>query len=372
MSGDEAIVGATENSATGAAYVFQRDQGGNDNWGEVRKLTASDADASDSFGSSVAISDDVVVVGAFQEDTGGPSAGAAYIFQRDQGGTNNWGEVKKLTASDATLGGWFGLDVAVSADTVVVGAIGDAAGGTDAGAAYIFQRDQGGTNNWGEVKKLTASNAGAFDYFGVVAVSGDNAVVGAPYEDTGGTNTGAVYVFRRDQGGMNNWGQVKKLSASDAQADDRFGWSVGLSGTTAVLGAAYEDAGGANAGAAYVFQRDQGGTNNWGEEAKLTAADAQAGNQFGSGVAVSGDTAAVGAAYEDAGGTDAGAAYVFEPAVAVGGLARVPEMADARPAEDKSAGTSSVFSLLVIAATTAVLGLGAAWSFARGRVDDSR
>ena len=294
VSGDTAVVGAPQESAggvhAGAAYVFQRDQGGTDNWGEVTKLTASDAQEFDFFGLSVAVSGDTVVVGAPVH-----ARGAAYIFERDEGGAGNWGEVTKLTASDALAAKFFGIGVAVSGDTVVV----SAPGGPEAGAAaYVFQRDQGGAGNWGEVKKLTASNAQAGDNFGQsVAVSGDTVVVGAPGDDAGGN---AAYVFQRDEGGADNWGELKKLTASDAQANDNFGQSVAVSGDTVVVGAPGDDAGG---NAAYVFQRDEGGADNWGELKKLTASDAQAFDVFGFSVAISGDTAIV---------TGGGAAYVFE------------------------------------------------------------
>ena len=172
-----------------------------------------------------------------------------------------------------------------------------------------------------EVKKLTASDAQADDTFGLsVALSGDSAIVGASGEDAGGTRAGAAYVFERNQGGPGNWGEVGKLTASDAQAGNVFGFSVAVSGDTAVVGASGEDAGGNNAGAGYVFERDEGGTDNWGEVTKLTASDAHGGDFFGSSVAASGDTAVVGASDEDAGGDNAGAAYVFElPATASSG-----------------------------------------------------
>jgi len=320
VSGDTAVVGAYgEDAGTGnegAAYVFQRDQSGMNNWGEVKKLTASDAAAGDQFGWSVAVSGDTAVIGAQGEGAGG----AAYVFQRDQGGANTWGEVTKLTASNAGADDLFGYSVAVSGDTAVVGAFGEDAFLGNEGAAYVFQRDQGGANTWGEVKKLTASDAFGGDRFGSsVAVSVDTAVVGAYHEDGGAgdllPDAGAAYVFGRNQGGADNWGEVKKLTASDAQAGDLFGWSVAVSAGTAVVGAFYEDGGAgdplSNAGAAYVFQRNQGGADNWGETKKLTASDAQADDSFGYSVAVSGDTAVVGAGWEDTGGDMAGAAYVF-------------------------------------------------------------
>ena len=312
VSGDTAVVGAHSESNAGAAYVFQRNAGGADNWAEVKKLTASDAQAGDYFGARVAVSGDIAVVSAVYEDSGGSNAGAAYVFQRNWGGTDNWGEVKKLTASDAQAGDYFGMGVAVSGDIVVVSAVYEDSGGSSAGAAYVFQRNAGGADNWGEVKKLTASDAQASDYFGVsAAVNGDTAVVGAYAEDAGGIDAGAAYVFQRNAGGADNWGEVKKLTASDAQAYDEFGRSVAVSGDTAVVGAHYEHSGGSIAGAAYVFSRNQGGTDNWGQVKKLTASDAQAGDEFGYSAAVSGDTAVVGAYWEDAGGSDAGAAYVF-------------------------------------------------------------
>ena len=310
VSGDTAVVGASGEDAggsfAGAAYIVQRDEGGAGNWGEVNKLLASDAQAGDNFGESVAVSGDAAVVGAYLEDAGGGQAGAAYVFESDRGGADNWGEVEKLTASDAQAGDWFGFSVAASGDTTVVGAQGEAAGGEFAGAAYVFDRDQGGAANWGEVKKLTASDAQAGDFFGFsVAVSGDIAVAGASGEDAGGTDAGAAYVFQRNEGGASNWGEVTELVASDARAGDQFGVSVAVSGDTVVVGAYLAD----NGGAAYVFQRNEGGADNWGEVKKLLASDAQAGDQFGVSVAVSGDTAVAGA---DAGGGQTGVAYLFQ------------------------------------------------------------
>ncbi len=326
VSGDTVVVGAIFEDAggfrAGAAYVFERNEGGAGNWGQVKKLTASDAQAADEFGWSVAVSGDTVIVGARFEDAGGDTAGAAYVFERSEGGADNWGELKKLTASDAQNFDQFGFSVAVSGDSAIVGALGKDAGSTDAGAAYVYQRNEGGADNWGELKKLSASDAQAADRFGVsVAVSGDSAVVGALDEGAGGIAAGAAYVFHRDQGGANNWGEVKKLTASDAQAIDTFGNSVAVSDDSAVVGAQNEAAGGPYAGAAYVFQRNQGGADNWGEVNKLTASDAQAYDRFGVSVAVSGDSAIVGALDEDAGGLNAGAAYVFQvPPPPVGGI----------------------------------------------------
>ena len=216
-------------------------------------------------------------------------------------------EVSRLTGSDTGEQDAFGISTAISGDTALVGATGGTAGGIFAGAAYVFRRDEGSQDIWDEVKILIASDAQDGDSFGwSVAVNGDTAVVGT-------RNSEAVYVFQRDQGGADNWGEVTKLTASDAQVGAFFGHSVALSADTAVVGAWFEDFpgfGGTNAGAAYAFQRNEGGVDSWGEVTKLTASDAWANDFFGGSVAVSGDTAVVGAS--SAGANHTGAAYVFD------------------------------------------------------------
>ena len=131
---------------------------------QTKKLTASEAAANDRFGYSVATNGDTVVVGAYGKNS---NTGAAYIFERNQGGAENWGQVQKLTASDAAVNDQFGWSVAIDVDTVVVGAW---LKNSNTGAAYIFERNQGGAENWGQVKKLTASDAAANDDFRFVGI----------------------------------------------------------------------------------------------------------------------------------------------------------------------------------------------------------
>jgi hypothetical protein len=317
ISGDTVVVGAYLKDGAGisrgAAYIFDRNAGGADAWGQVIKLTASDAEDHDNFGDAVAISNDTVVISADDEDGAGSARGAAYVFDRNAGGINNWGEVTKLTASDAEDLDHFGTSVSISGDTIIIGADLEDGSGTDRGAAYVFDRDNGGTDNWGEVGKLTASNATDGGIFGgSVSISGDTAVVGAELEDGAGTDRGAAYVFDRNSGGADNWGEVAELTASDAQEDDWFGRFVAISGDTVVVGAYREDGAGTNRGAAYVFDRDNGGTDAWGEVAKLTAADAEDHDNFGTSAAISGNTVVIGASGEDGAGTYRGAAYIFE------------------------------------------------------------
>src|SRR6185503_19688910 len=192
--------------------------------------------------------------------------------------------------SDAAAGDLFGDSVAVSGDTAVVGAIGDDDGGTSSGSAYVFVRSAG---VWSQQQKLTASDALAGDEFGYsVAVSGDTAVVGARSDSDAGTFSGSAYVFVRSAG---VWSQQQKLTASDAAAGDFFGFSVAVSGDTAVVGAIFDDDAGSGSGSAYVFVRSAG---VWSQQQKLTASDAAASDSFGASVAVSGDTAVVGASFD--------------------------------------------------------------------------
>ncbi len=313
LSGDTALVGADgdddDGSSSGSAYIFERNNGGLDNWGEVAKLTASDGAASDYFGTSVALSGDTALVGAYHDDDNGSSSGSAYIFTRNQGGADNWGEAAKLTASDGAAYDEFGRSVALSGDAALVGAYGDEG---FIGSAYLFERNNGGADNWGEVVKLTASDGAAADYFGnSVALSGDTALVGAFGDDDDGSESGSAYLFERNTGGADNWGEVVKLTASDGAADDYFGWSVALSGEAALVGANRDDDDGSNSGSAYLFERNSGGGDNWGQAAKLTASDGVADDEFGYAVALSGDTALVGALGGEGGSPRPGKAYVF-------------------------------------------------------------
>jgi len=309
--GNTAIVGAygedTGGSIAGAAYVFVRSGGV---WSEQQKLTASDAEADDNFGNSVSLSSDgnTAIVGAHYKDAGGINAGAAYVFVRSGG---VWSQQQKLTAGDPEEYDYFGISVSVSSDgnTAIVGAYHEDAGGNSAGAAYVFVRSGG---VWSEQQKLTAGDAQEEDLFGYsvsLSSDGNTAIVGAHYEDAGGSDAGAAYVFVRS-GSV--WSQQQKLTAGDAEANDNFGYSVSLSGdgNTAIVGAIYGDAAVNETGAAYIFVRSG---VVWSQQQKLIASDAQANDNFGNSVSLSsdGNTAIVGALYEDTGGDGAGAAYVF-------------------------------------------------------------
>jgi hypothetical protein len=307
---DTLIIGdwwGTGNSPeSGSAYIFERHQGGENNWGEVAKLYAPDGAQYDHFGQSVSISGDIAVVGAFGANGNVPESGAAYVFARDQGGPDTWGLVVKLTASDGVEGDDFGWSVSISGDTVIVGDYTNNTGDYNTGAAYVFARDQGGIDNWGQVAKLVASDGYNFDQFGdSVSISGDTVVVGATQPLFG---PGAAYVFARDHGGVNNWGQVTKLVAADGSPEDYFGRSVAVYDNRVVVGSPADDCG---TGAAYVFERDYGGVDSWGQVVKLSASDAYEGEIFGLSVSISGDKVVIGAHNGDGNSPNSGAVYLF-------------------------------------------------------------
>ena len=160
-----------------------------------------------------------------------------------------------------------------------------------------------------ESAKLTASDGDFEDYFGYsVSISGDSVVVGAYRDDDSGINSGSAYIFERDAKGT--WTEVQKLTASDGAAEDSFGYIVSISGDSVVVGAYRDDDSGINSGSAYIFERDAKGT--WTEVQKLTASDGAAEDSFGYSVSISGERVVVGAVYDDENSNSSGSAYIFE------------------------------------------------------------
>ena len=358
-SGDTLVVGARyEDSAAtgvngdqnadsepqaGAAYVFVRGGAG---WVQQAYLKASNTEDNDLFGESVAISGDTIVIGAFWEDSaasgvngsqgnGLQAAGAAYVFVRDGG---SWSQQAYLKASNPGILDYFGFSVAISGDTIVVGAFGEDAGAEESGAAYVFVREG---ETWSEQAYLKANNPDSFDEFGIdVAVDGDTIVVGAFREGSGSTGvngpqdesapaSGAAYAFTRQD---EVWTQQAFLKASNTGIGDQFGTAVSVSGDTIVIGAPQEDSNStgvnghqanedaSNSGAGYVFTRSAG---IWSQQAYVKASNTGGSDRFGEAVSVSGDSLVVGAGRENSRAKgingpqenetapDAGAAYLF-------------------------------------------------------------
>ncbi|NQT64589.1 MAG: T9SS type A sorting domain-containing protein [FCB group bacterium] len=301
VSGEYTVIGAycdDENgSLSGSAYIFQRN---GSNWTEQAKLTASDGADGDYFGRSVSISGDCVVIGASHDDDNGFGSGSAYIFQ---GNGSNWTEQAKLTASDGAVDDYFGWSVSISGDYAVIGASHDDDNGFNSGSAYIFQRNG---NIWTEQAKLTASDGAECEYFSrSVSISGDYAVFGADEDYNKEGYYGSAYIFQRTG---SNWIEQVKLTASDGIDDHYFGRSVSISGDCVVIGAFGDDDNGFGSGSAYIFQ---GNGSNWAEQAKLTASDGAGNDRFGYSVSISGDYAVFGAYQDDDNGTCSGSAYIF-------------------------------------------------------------
>ena len=317
VDGDTAAAGAwladaTGATAAGAVYVFERNQGGAGNWGQVAKLSASDGGPSDAFGWSVALAGDLLLVGAYRHDTPGNNAGRVYVFERDLGGLQNWGEAKAWSDASTVAGDQFGYSVALSGSVAVVGAWRAGGLGTDAGTAYVYARNVGGTGNWGLLKQLTPDDGAAGHLFGkAVAVDGPTILVGAPAADGAATASGAAYVFDRFQGGANNYGQVTKLAADDGATGEEFGWSVSVAGPIALVGAYAHAELGAVTGGAYVYDRFASGVNTWDQVAELRPSNPEDGAAFGYAVALEAGSAVVGAYFEDGGGNARGAVYGF-------------------------------------------------------------
>ncbi len=310
LDGDTLIAGAPDTHLPGAlgaglACIFRND--GQGNWTPEAQLVAPDPAANDQFGFCVAISGDTAVAGAILDDYDETTdCGSVYVFTRSG---STWTAQAKLFPADAVANHRFGTAVSISGDTIVVGARGDDAQGADAGAAYVFTRSDGA---WTQQAKLTAADAAVNDWFAIsVAIRGDTIVAGAVGDKDQGSFTGSAYVFIRSG---ETWTQQAKLTASDAGAHHWFGSSVAIDYNTVVVGADGDDHAGARSGSAYVFVRSGG---VWTEQAKLTAADADAGDEFGHSVAASGDTAVVGAWRQKSGVMDSGAAYVFARSGAV-------------------------------------------------------
>lgn len=268
---------------------------------ESQKLLAGDGDVADAFGWAIAVSGDTVAVGANDADI--PFSffyGAVYVAIRTEVG---WIEQAKLTANDRGGFDGFGTAVAIDGDTIVVGANGDDDLGPESGSAYVFVRNG---SDWVQQQKLSPSDGAAGDQFGwSVAISGDTAVIGAFRDDDHGLSTGSAYVFSRNGG---SWAEQAKLTATDGTAFDEFGFSVGVSGETALIGAISDSDNGSVSGSAYVYVRSGA---NWFEQAKLIASDGAAGDNFGWSLAISGDIAVIGARNDDDNGPQSGSAYVF-------------------------------------------------------------
>jgi len=311
-TGTKVIVGEANGGANshGAAYIFALS---GTTWSQEGKLVASNSLDNDKFGHSVSMSGDgtKVIVGSIASDPAGlSSAGTAYIYTYDG---STWGSEVIITASDKAVTDRFGESVSMSSDGTRVVVTSEYESPTDYyGAAYIYTYDG---STWGSEVKLVAPTRTYQDYFGSSAsISGDGTkiIVGARYDDTSFTNSGAAYIFTYSSGSGSWDAGTKILAPVDADGtNDNFGWSTAINsdGTKVIVGAEFEDAGGANAGAAYIFTYSSG-SGSWGAGTKIVSSDLQAGDDFGRSVAMNADgtKVLVGAPFKS---SQSGSAYLF-------------------------------------------------------------
>jgi hypothetical protein len=292
ISGDYIIVGAPQNDdlsgtgssdSIGAAYVFRKEGAA---WVEKQKLLASDGDTTDSFGYSVSISGDYIIIGAPRNSE---TKGAVYVFRNDGA---SWIEEQKLIASDGVASDYFGNSVSISGENILSSSF---------GSAYVFRRE--GTI-WIEKQKIMASDSDTTDGFGFSAsIAGNYIIIGAPGDDD---STGSAYIFREEG---TNWVEEQKLKASNDTSRAFFGWSVSVSGDYAIVGSPLDDANEAWSGSAYIFKRE---STNWIETQKLIASDGTGLDLFGWSVSISDDNAIVGAPNAHIfQGVGWGAAYIY-------------------------------------------------------------
>ena len=340
IDGDTIVVGAygeasngsgpADNSAlqAGAAYVFVRE---GDIWAQQGYLKSDSPELDDQFGEAVAVDGDTIVVGVQTEDE-------AFVFERVG---VSWAQQDYLTASnDDVFSDYFGCSVGISGDVIVVGAELEGEDPADdslrsSGAAYVFVLDP--KLGWTEQAYLKADNLGKGDNFGFsVSISGDLVVIGAPHEESNGSNpednsvdgAGAAYVFQREE---TTWTQQAYLKASNVEQHDNFGHDVAIDGNSLVISAIGKE----DSGAVYVFSMDE---NNWSQQAYLRASNSDVEDGFGpsNGLDISGNFILVGANYEDGDGSnpednsapEAGAAYVFDKSFTFSGNVYQGPMAD--------------------------------------------
>ena len=292
LEGSVLVVGApARDNSIGAAYVFRQDIN-TGVWAQEAVLSAADGLAEDRFGHTVAICDDVIVVGAPSHNR---LAGAAYVFRQDAT-TGAWAQEAKLVAPDGLPTEWFGWAVAVVDSIAIIGAPFHDGGD---GAAYLFEHEFG-TQNWTPLQKLDGSRVGGvpsnFGHALAVSLSNDHIMVGAPAYDAGG----AVFIYDRNEAGAWTQRQVRR-----GALNDNLGWSLAVQGEYMVIGALGEDN---QAGAAHIIEWVSD-TGNWAFRQKLVGSAVESGHLFGSRVAVTGQRALAWSQRENQGD---GAVYLFK------------------------------------------------------------
>ena len=265
-------------------------------WVEDAFLTASDPGNDDRFGCAVSMDGDYAVVRAMNNDDYFWNSGSAYVFKRVNG---SWIQEAKLLPLDTNGSRNFGVNVAIDGDYIVVGATQVSIPSSDKGSAYVFKRSG---SSWNQTAKLTASDGEIEDHFGyAVDIKDGYIVIGAYRDNDYGNASGSVYIFKQDG---ESWNEQAKLHGSDESTRYEFGIDVAINGDHVLVGAFHALS---YRGVAYLFKNTG---SEWIEEKKLLASDGDSDDFFGTSVAVKGDYLLIGA--QLACPSDTGAAYIFK------------------------------------------------------------
>jgi len=266
----------------------------------LKELLASDSAPHDNYGIVVALSSDTAVIGAPFDSTRSFNAGSAYVYKHSNGA---WSLQQKLQANDGAPGDQYGWSIALQGNTLLIGARFDDDRGFNSGSIYAYTRID---NTWVERQKFSAPDGSVNDQYGfTISLDGDVAFIGAPLDDDNGFESGSVYIYHRIAG---LWSVEKKFTAHDGEPGDQFGWSVALSASSALIGARFDDDEAFNSGSAYLYNRT---AQTWHMKQKFTAIDAAVNDQFGWTVALDDNTAVIGARFNDDMGINSGSAYVY-------------------------------------------------------------
>jgi hypothetical protein len=344
IGNDLIIVGATEDyltDPTGAVYVFDRVSET-----LIRELVPADGKVPCGFGGKVELDNGVIVVSAALSEANGQNSGCVYLFSAENGE-----QMFRLVPQDNVLDDWFGASIAIGGGIVAAGAIYDDDNGSQSGSVSLFD-----ASNGAQLAKLLPMDGGPGDTFGeMMAIDNGLLAISAQLDSDNGFRSGSAYLFDLSTGM-----QLRKLLASDGQAEDRFGFSLDMQGGLIAVGAYYDDDNGNDSGSAYIFDAVTGeqisklvpkdgapkdvfafrlsirnglvavgapGDDDQGEDsgsvylfdamtgtqlAKLTASDGEAGDAFGRSVDLGPGGLIVGAWFDDDRGVDSGSAYVFD------------------------------------------------------------
>jgi hypothetical protein len=324
VSGDTILVGNYRYDPAGVsdggmAYIFEKPLSGWSNMHETAILTSVDTESFDNFGISVAIDGDIAVVGNSRKScTNGDNCGAVYIFQKTGVTWSDMTQTAKLTVLASQANNYFGGSVSINGNTVVVGAHGvGCSSGQYCGSAYVFNNIIAASGSVTEDATLIASDADAYDFFGVsVSISGNNIIVGASGDIcSNGNNCGAAYMFNTTSLSVGENEESGKLTASDATAESFFGNAVSINDNLVLVGAPRSDCSAGNdCGASYLYSNPIGGWKDSNKESnKIVASDAAASDRFGSGVAIDNGYIVIGAENATVGSkTSAGDAYLYK------------------------------------------------------------